>query len=125
MSRRSPNSASIAMNRSIPLRAAAAAFAITALAACDDGLTEVNRNPNNPDRATAEQLFGNAVEATVGRAFGSGLHMDLTALWAQQYSEFLYTQEDVYELSDATVGGHWSNFYAGPLQDLQEVVEKG
>lgn len=113
------------MNRYHYMRTAALALLVMAVAGCDEGLTEVNRNPNSPDRATAEQLFPNAVEAAVSRTFGSSLHMDMTALWAQHYAEFLYTQEDVYNVSDGTISGHWSGFYVGPLQDLQEVIERG
>ncbi len=98
---------------------------LTAVSGCDEGLTEINRNPNSPDQATADQLFPNAVEAAVSRVFGSGLHMDLTALWVQQYSEFLYTDEDIFRISDGSISGHWGSFYAGPLQDFQEVIEKG
>jgi hypothetical protein len=53
------------------------------------------------------------------------LNMDLTGLWVQHYAEHLYSTEDRYEMTDAAVSRHWNNFYAGPLQDLQEVVEQG
>lgn len=124
MTPRSPNRKTT-MNRPTISGAVAAALLLAAASGCDDGLTDINRNPNAPDRATPEQLFPNAVEAAVSRAYGSGLHMDLTALWAQHYAEFLYTSEDVYEVSDGALSGHWGGFYAGPLQDLQEVIDKG
>ncbi|HET7274492.1 MAG TPA: SusD/RagB family nutrient-binding outer membrane lipoprotein [Longimicrobiaceae bacterium] len=113
------------MKSSATLRVMAVATLLTAVSGCDEGLTEINRNPNSPDQATAEQLFPNGVEASVSRVFGSGLHMDLTALWAQQYSEFLYTDEDIFRISDGSISGNWGSFYAGPLQDFQEVIEKG
>lgn len=122
---RFPNREMITMNRSTTFRAVAAAGLLAVVSGCDDGLTEVNQNPNAPDQATAEQLFSNAAESAVSRAFGSGLHMDLTALWAQHYAEFLYTSEDAFEVSDGSFDTHWTNFYAGPLQDLEEVIAKG
>ncbi len=113
------------MSRATALRTIMVAAGVALTSGCDQGLTEINRNPNAPDLATAEQLFANAVEASVSRVFGAGLHMDITALWAQHYAEHLYTEEDVYRFSDATSNTHWSSFYAGPQQDLQEVIEKG
>jgi hypothetical protein len=101
------------------------ALGLLAAGGCDRGLTEINRNPNAADRATAEQLFTNAVEASVSRAMGSGLHMGLTALWAQHFAKHRYSEEDRYIVSDGTISTHWSSFYVGPQQDFQEVIEKG
>jgi hypothetical protein len=95
------------------------------LGGCDSGLTELNVNPNEPVDVGAEYLFPNAVEASVSRALGSGLNMDMTALWVQYFAESRYSEEDRYEIRDATVSGHWTGFYSGPLQDFQEVIQRG
>jgi Starch-binding associating with outer membrane len=94
-------------------------------AGCDQGLTELNQNPNQPETAAAEYLFTNAVEAAVGRATGEGLNLDLTGLWVQHYAESRFSEQDRYELGDGPVQSHWTGFYAGPLQDLSEVIAKG
>lgn len=107
------------------LKIAGAVLAAAAAGACDDGLTDLNQNPNEPTDVGAEYLFTNATEAAVSRALGAGLHMDLTALWVQHYGEMRYTEEDRYELRDPTVNAHWTGFFAGPLQDFNEVVAKG
>lgn len=99
-------------------------LAIT-VSACDQGISDLNVNPNDPVDVGAAYLLPNAMEAAVGRVLGSGLNMDLTGLWAQHYVEHEYTSEDIYELTNSTVSGHWASFYAGPLQDLQEVIEQG
>lgn len=112
-------------HRSTTVRALATAALAAAAAGCGDGLTDLNRNPNEPIDVGAEFLFPNAVEAAVSRVMGSGLHMDVTALWVQHYAESRYSEEDRYDLRDATVSTHWSSFYAGPLQDFQEVIEQG
>ena len=110
--------------RTIGSRAALLALA-AAVAACDNGLTDLNENPNEPIDVGAEYLFTNAVEASVSRALGAGLSFDLTGLWVQHYAESRYTEQDRYELSDATVQTHWVGFYAGPLQDFSEVIAQG
>jgi len=96
-----------------------------AAAACDNGLAELNENPNNPVDIGADYLFANATEATVSRVVGSSLNMDVTGLWVQHYTEHEYTQEDLYDITDGGVSTHWTNFYAGPMQDLQEVIIRG
>lgn len=115
------------MKHSHRSRLAPAALAALALGAagCDQGLTDLNRNPNQPETAAAEYLFTNAVEAAVGRATGSGLNLDLTGLWVQHYSESRFSEEDKYIVGETPISGHWTGFYAGPLQDLNEVVAKG
>lgn len=92
---------------------------------CDEGLADLNVNPNDPVVAEAAYLFPNAVEASVSRVVGEGINLDLTGLWVQHYVEHEYTIEDRYELTDGRVSGQWSNFFAGPLQDFQEVIELG
>ncbi len=96
-----------------------------AVTGCDDGLADININPNDPVEVGAEYLFPNAVEAAVSRAIGTSLNVDLTGLWVQHYVEFEIPIEDLYDLTDGRVSAHWDGFYAGPLQDLQEVIEKG
>lgn len=106
-------------------RAALLAALASGAAACEDGLTELNQNPNQPEVAAAEYLFTNAVEASVGRATGELLNMDLTGLFVQHYAESRFSEQDRYEISDANSQTHWTGFFAGPLQDFSEVVEKG
>lgn len=106
-------------------RAALLAVLGLGAAACDQGLTELNENPNQPEEAAAEYLFTNAVEASVGRVTGSGLNLDLTGLLVQHFAESRFSEEDRYIIGETPVQGHWTGFYAGPLQDLNEVVAKG
>jgi hypothetical protein len=106
-------------------RAALVAVLASGAAACDQGLTELNENPNQPEEAAAEYLFTNAVEAAVGRATGSGLNLDLTGLFVQHFAESRFSEEDRYIVGESPISGHWTGFYAGPLQDLNEVVAKG
>lgn len=103
---------------------AAGLVALTALG-CDDGLADLNDNPNDPVSVDAAYLFPNAVEASVSRVVGNSLSLDLTGLWVQHYVEHEYSIEDRYELTDGRVDGQWGSFYAGPLQDFQEVVAQG
>lgn len=113
------------MNRNHLRRGVLAASLALLSAGCDDGLTDLNRNPNEPTDVGAEYLFTNATEAAVSRVTGSTLNLDLTGLWVQHYAETRYATEDRFELGDPTVQTHWSNFWAGPMQDFNEVIAKG
>lgn len=114
----------ISMMKRITGWSAAALVALTTTA-CDEGLADLNVNPNDPVDVSAAYLFPNAVEASVSRVTGAGLNMDMTGLWVQHYVEHEYTIEDVFVIGNSTVDAHWSGFYAGPLQDLQEVIDLG
>ncbi len=101
-------------------------MALTAVA-CDEGLADLNVNPNDPVEVDAAYLFPNAVEAAVYRvtAHAYGVNFDMAGLWVQHYAEHEYAIEDRYEIEDPRVSGLWSGFYSGPLQDLEEVIELG
>lgn len=101
-----------------------AVLVLTTLAGCGD-LTDLNVNPNEPVEVGAEFLLPSAIVSAVSRTHGSSLNMDLVGLWVQHYAEHQYTQEDVFELSDGSISGHWSGFYSGPLRNLYEVKEQG
>lgn len=100
-------------------------IALLAASGCDNGLTGVNDNPNSPTAVDARYLLPNAITGAVGLTLGTNLHMDLTALWAQQYAESQYNTEDRYDLSDSKVQGIWNGYYSGPLEDLHQIIEQG
>ena len=108
------------------------AAGLVALAAvgCDEGLAEMNVNPNDPVAVDALYLFPNATEAAVtriigGRSEAGGVNLDMAALWVQHWAEHEYAIEDRYEIGDSRIAGYWSGFYSGPLQDFAEVIEQG
>lgn len=101
------------------------ALAAATLAACDDGLTDLNQNPNSPPDVQAPLLFSSGIQSVVGRAFGSTFFWDYTNAWSQHWAKIQYTNEDRYQLRPEANDAHWSGFYAGGLQDLHRVVLKG
>jgi hypothetical protein len=107
------------------LKLALPALALAAaLGACDQGLTDINVDPNNPTFTKPEYLLAQGITSSVGRALGNNFHMTLTALWSQQFAKIQYIDEDNYDLRDGTINTHWLGFYAGPLQDFQELAAK-
>lgn len=101
-----------------------AVLMLATFAGCGN-LTDLNVNPNEPVEVGAEFLLPDAIVSATSRTHGAYLNMDLVGLWVQHYAEHQYTQEDVFELSDGSISGHWSGFYSGTLRNLYEVVEQG
>jgi hypothetical protein len=96
------------------------------LGACDNGLTDLNSNPNAPEEVPPANLLANAIVRSAGSAYGShgvwyGLY--LTNIWSQQAAQVKYNDEDRYTPRPDQLSGVWNHFYAGPLRDLAQVKE--
>ena len=102
---------------------AVAALAL-ALSACDQGLTEINENPNAPEDVGPELLFPQGTVSAVQTIRGSGWDLHLTSLWAQHFAKIQYVDEDFYEIRPTSNEGYWNTLYAGALQDLTDAERR-
>ncbi len=91
--------------------------------ACDDGLTEINRNPNQPETVTAQYLFPQGVTASVGLIRGASFDLHFASLWAQHIAKIQYVDEDRYDIRPQTIDAWWTTLYSGPLMDLQKTID--
>ncbi len=96
-----------------------------AAAACDEGLTELNVDPNNPPFVAAPAILPEAQQDAVNRALGSNFNLTMMGLWSQSFAKIQYIDEDRYRLRSTTIDAHWAGFYADALQDFQKIVEQG
>lgn len=99
---------------------------LVAAGACDDGLTDINKNPNAPEDVPVEVLLASgiwdAVDSNGGvGAFGPWTTLYHTELWAQHVAQAAYNDEDRYTPRSGIPTAIWDNFYAGTLADLQRV----
>ena len=78
------------MNRHRLVRAPLVAGLVLALGACDQGLTEVNVNPNTPTDVGASTSFRRHRDGVAARSLRGMLSND----WAQQTAEIQYPDED-------------------------------
>lgn len=92
--------------------------------ACDEGLTDLNKNPNAPDAVTPQLLFPQGAVAAVDLFRGADYDMTFTSLWAQHFAKIQYTEEDRYSIRVDAINGWFRNAYAGPLQDLTTAVQQ-
>ena len=108
------------------IRAASIAIVVAGLAACNNGLTDVNRNPNNPTDASAASLFTNATRSSVGRWLGTTYDWRGGEFLAQHLAEVQYTDEDTYQrLARAYMTGTFDAAYYQELEDYRKVIGKG
>lgn len=97
-----------------------------AVTACDnDGLTDVNRNPNSPTDAPTASLFTTAARVAAAR-FLDGVGGLRYAFLAQHMAEVQYPESDAYaRLRGNNAAGLFSTPYNTELQDLQLVINRG
>jgi hypothetical protein len=109
------------------LLTAAAALALVSGTACDpDGLTDINRNPNNPEDSPPEPLFTQAARLSAARWIGGGYNLRGATLLAQHLAQVQYPDEDAYSrLTGGATTGYFDNPYFTELMDLQKVILKG
>lgn len=100
--------------------------ALAGLVACGNGLTDVNRNPNNPTDVSAGSLFTNATRQTVERWLGTTYDWRGGEFLVQHLAEVQYTDEDTYiRLARAYMTGTFDGAYFQELEDLRKVIDKG
>ena len=93
--------------------------------ACDEGLAEINENPNAPTDAPAQYILPQAVQSSVEQIYYNWFNLEFTGLFAQHYAKVQYVEEDQWELRAAVIRIFWNNLYANDLQDWQTIEEKG
>jgi hypothetical protein len=102
-----------------------AGFLTLGLTACDMTLTELNRNPNNPEDVPVSTLFTTATQTTVGRFLGAGYSLRATDLLAQHVAQVQYPDEDTFaRLVGSATTGYFDGPYVSELEDLTKVIKK-
>lgn len=103
----------------------AAVALIMATAGCDDGLTDLNVNPNSPTDVPSTLLIRPVITASAANGMGVGMTWNHAGLWAQQFAQIQYPDEDRFLVRDGTMQGLWNGWYTGPLRNLETILQKG
>jgi len=98
---------------------------VLALGACDEGLTEVNENPNAPESVPAANLLAGGIQnATAGSgqygAFGYWNQFYQSELWVQHVAQSQYNDEDKYTPRTGLNQNIWTVMYDAQ-NDLKRV----
>lgn len=99
---------------------------VVASAGCDDGLTEINRNPNAPEQVPVEFVLASGIWNSVVSPGSAGSHNSWTmlyhtSLWPQHVAQSQYNSEDRYTPRAGIPTQIWDNAYSSALNDLREV----
>lgn len=106
-------------------RAGLAAALVLSAAACDEGLTDANVNRNSPQDVTADLLLPQAIRTAVDQTYEAGQMLSHTAIWPQHATQIQYPSEEQGQVRSDRMQGYWDTYYAGPLKDIQLVINKG
>lgn len=88
--------------------------------ACDNGLEELNVNPNEPTTVPAQNLLTEGQYQVVDRLWGRTLNAEWGMLMVQQWAQNEYTEESRYSgLGTTSFNTAWIDLYANGLAELQ------
>lgn len=93
--------------------------------ACDQGLTEVNDNPNQPTDVPVDFLLPQSIQTGVQQNYGAGEYLSHTGIWPQHIVELQYPDEEQGQVRASRMEGYWTTYFAGALKDIQTVIDKG
>ncbi|NIU78542.1 MAG: hypothetical protein GWN71_34815, partial [Gammaproteobacteria bacterium] len=113
------------MKRNTLLTATVLLGAALATSACDEGLADINENPNAPKDVPAQVILPQAIQGTVEEIYGNWFNLEFTGLFAQHWAKIQYVEEDQYDLRPASISNWWEDLYARDLKDWQLIIEKG
>ena len=94
-----------------------------AFTGCRKDFEEINTNPNEPTAVSPGFLLTAAQKRIMDEYYdafwGSRRGMQLAQYWASNQ----YSNESRYQFRVETANGAWRDFYAGPLADLQRIID--
>lgn len=113
------------MKRMKLARAALVVGLVWAASACDNGLTDINTNPNVPTDVPASLLLPQAIWSSIEAHYGVWQSFSHTGIWAYHVAEIQYPDEERGLVRPDVNEGIWTGAYTGPLPDIQAVISKG
>lgn len=99
-----------------------ALLVVSLLSACTKNFEEFNTNPNEPEVVPLTNLLISGLTRSIDRINGASMNMTYAGLWAQHYAKIQYIDEDYYQFRESAMEAHWEALYAGPLVDLQDII---
>ena len=105
-------------------RALLCVVAVWTIESCTDGLTDINVNPNAPTDVPVSFLLPQSIQAGVRQVFGVGEMLQHSGIWSQHFVQIQYADEERGQVRPGRMESFWATYYAGPLMDIQRVVDK-
>ena len=94
-----------------------------AFTGCTKDFEDINTNPNEPASVSPGFLLTASqkriMDEMTDSFWGSRRGMQLAQYWSSNQ----YSNESRYQFRTEVTNGAWRDFYAGPLQDLQLIID--
>ena len=91
---------------------------------CTKDFGDINTNPNEPTSVSTGFLLTNAQKSIMDRTnnsfWGSRRGMQLSQYWSSNQ----YSNESRYQFRTETTNAAWNDYYAGALQNLQNIIDQ-
>ncbi len=96
-------------------------LALFTLNACNDDLTDLNKDIKNPTAVEARTLIANATVDLFDFMSSTNVNRNNLRLWSQHWAQTQYPDESNYELVNRNVNGRtWDRFYSSVIKDVRE-----
>lgn len=96
--------------------------AVTMLASCSDShFEEVNKDPNRPANATTTTILLSAEKQLIDNIRNENISLRGSQLFAQYYSQNIYSDQSRYDIPRSYSDTYWSNAYKA-LNNLNEII---
>ncbi len=103
----------------------AALFLLLLLASCDDGLSSLNEDPNNPTSVSPDLLLPYSIEQGVDNVLQPSIGLEFANLVVQHWARVSSTDPDRYIYSNGIFNFLWERSYRTVLRDYAEIEKLG
>ena len=108
------------------IRTLLAAFLIPLVfTSCDNGLSSLNEDPNNPTSVSPDLLLPYSIEQGVDNALQPSIGLEFANLVVQHWARISSTEPDRYIYSNGIFNFVWERSYRTVLRDYAEIEELG
>jgi len=95
------------------------------LASCDDGLSSLNEDPNNPTSVSPDLLLPYSIEQGVDNVLQPSIGLEFANLVVQHWARVSSTDPDRYIYSNGIFNFLWERSYRTVLRDYAEIEKLG
>lgn len=96
-------------------------FSLLLTVSCDNGFTELNKDPNNPVTVPSDLLLPGVVRAAQNTSYSTFVGGDMGACWSQQFAKVQYNDEARYIPRQSVITSVWRTFYSVVIADAKSM----
>ncbi|GJM63041.1 SusD/RagB family nutrient-binding outer membrane lipoprotein [Persicobacter diffluens] len=107
------------------IKALAAGFALSMMAACTAGFEDANTNPYEPEEVPTSYLMTNAQKTMMDLTWDEWQNARMGMLVSQFWAQNDYPEESHYDWGGraSMFNNTWNRYYARPLRDFKEIID--